>query len=187
MAQAVLEETTVSRGVIRLIKGDITELDVDAFVFYARPDLGLGSGFGTAVSVRGGPTVQQELAGLGPVPVGEAIVTGAGNLRAQWIVHAVGPRFQEPETEAKLRATVLSALRRADEKGIARIALPAMGAGYYGIPNDLCARVMLEAIRTYLAGPTGITEVVVCVLDTPQFTSFATRLEARRPAPGNVS
>jgi O-acetyl-ADP-ribose deacetylase (regulator of RNase III) len=171
MAHAVLEETTVNRGVIRLVQGDITELDVDAFVFYARPDLALGSGFGTAIAARGG----------------DAVVTGAGNLRAAWIIHAVGPRFQEDDTEAKLRATVLRALRLAEEKGIARMALPAMGAGYYGIPNDACARVMLETIRTYLAAPTGITEVVVCVLDTPQFASFEARLGARPSAPGDVS
>jgi O-acetyl-ADP-ribose deacetylase (regulator of RNase III) len=187
MAHAVLEETTVNRGVIRLVQGDITELDVDAFVFYARPDLALGSGFGTAIAARGGPAVQQELAGVGPLAVGDAVVTGAGNLRAAWIIHAVGPRFQEDDTEAKLRATVLRALRLAEEKGIARMALPAMGAGYYGIPNDACARVMLETIRTYLAAPTGITEVVVCVLDTPQFASFEARLGARPSAPGDVS
>ena len=185
MALAVLEESPVSRDVIRLVKGDITELDADAFVFYARPDLVLGSGFGTAISVRGGPAVQQELAELGPVPVGEAVVTGAGNLRATWIIHAVGPRFQEEGTEAKLRATVLSVLRRAEERGIARLALPAMGAGYYGIPNDVCARVMLGAIRDHLAGPTGLAEVVVCVLDTPQFTSFEALLGARASTAGS--
>jgi O-acetyl-ADP-ribose deacetylase (regulator of RNase III) len=94
MAQAVMEETGVGRAVIRLVKGDITEQDVEAFVFYARPDLTLGSGVGTAISVRGGPTIQKELADLGPIAVGHAVVTGAGNLRAQWIIHAVGPRFQ---------------------------------------------------------------------------------------------
>jgi len=187
MAHAILEETTVSRGVIRLLKGDITDLDVDAFVFYARPDLALGSGFGTAITVRGGPTVQQELAGLGPLAVGNAVVTGAGNLRATWIIHAVGPRFQEQDTEAKLRATVRRALELAEEKGIARLAMPAMGAGYYGIPNDLCARVMLETVRAHLAAATSITEVVVCVLDTPQFAAFQVRLGAAPSAPGEVS
>jgi O-acetyl-ADP-ribose deacetylase (regulator of RNase III) len=184
MAQAVMEETGVGRAVIRLVKGDITEQDVEAFVFYARPDLTLGSGVGTAISVRGGPTIQKELADLGPIAVGHAVVTGAGNLRAQWIIHAVGPRFQDEDTEAKLRATVLAALRGGEEKGIARVALPAMGAGYYGIPNDLCARVMLEAIRLHLARPTSIAEVLVCVLDTPQFTSFETRLGVGQGAGG---
>ena len=115
---------------VRLIRGDITELDVDAFVFYAQPDLALGSGFGTAISVRGGPSIQKELDELGPVETGQAVVTGAGKLKADFIVHAVGPRFQEEDTEGKLRTTVLNSLKAAEEKGVKRIALPAMGAGF---------------------------------------------------------
>lgn len=178
MAQAILERSDVRQGVIRLVKGDITELDVDAFVHYARPDLALGSGFGTAISVRGGPGIQKQLAALAPVDVGDAVVTDAGQLRARYIIHAVGPRFQEPDTESKLRATMTTVWRRAAERGIHRIAFPAMGAGYYGLPNDLCARVMLETIRAGLADAGSVTEVVICVLDTPQFTAFETRLVA---------
>jgi O-acetyl-ADP-ribose deacetylase (regulator of RNase III) len=178
MAPAIMERSNVRRGVIRLLKGDITELDVDAFVHYARPDLALGSGFGTAISVRGGPGIQRQLAELAPVGVGDAVVTDAGELRARHIIHAVGPRFQEPETEAKLRATMTAAWRRAVERGVSRLAFPAMGAGYYGVPNDLCARVMLETIRALLAESGSVTEVVICVLDTPQFTAFETRLAA---------
>lgn len=177
MAHAVREAATVSQGVLRLVRGDITTIDVDAFVFYARPDLVLGSGFGTAISVRGGPAVQKELTDRGPVEIGNAVVTGAGNLPQRWIVHAVGPRFQEEDTEAKLRRTVRNALRQAEDAGATRIAVPAMGAGYYGIPNDACAQVMLEAIRAYLAAGSAITEVVICVLDTPQFAAFASRME----------
>lgn len=183
MGHAVVEETTSRRATLRLIKGDITELDADAFVFYARPDLALGSGIGTAISVRGGPTVQKELATVGPVAVGEAVITEAGNLGAKWIIHAVGPRFQEEDTERKLDATVRSALARAEQQGARRVALPAMGAGYYGVPNDVSARVTLDAIRAYLAGSTGITEVVICVLDTPQFKAFETRMNESVPVP----
>ncbi|MDH4351601.1 MAG: macro domain-containing protein, partial [Gemmatimonadota bacterium] len=92
MPQAVVQQTTTSQVGIRIVRGDITELDVDAFVLYANPDLTLGSGFGTVISVRGGPDVQKELAGFGPVAVGEVVVTGAGDLRARHIIHAVGPR-----------------------------------------------------------------------------------------------
>ncbi len=112
------------------------------------------------------------------MPAGEAVVSGAGNLKASFIVHAVGPRFQEDDTQGKLRRTVLNSLRRAEEKGIRRIAFPAMGAGYYGIPPDLCARVMLEVIQDYLAGESGIEEVIICVFDTPQYEAFQARLTA---------
>jgi O-acetyl-ADP-ribose deacetylase (regulator of RNase III) len=176
MAEAVSQDLQVNRSVIRLVKGDITDLDVDAFVFYAESDLAIGAGFGTAISVRGGPTVQKELQELGPVATGEAVVSAAGNLKAQYIIHAVGPKFQEESIEEKLRTTVLNSLKRAEEKGIERIAFPAMGAGYYGIAPDLCARVMWDIIKSYLKGETSIKELTICVLDSPQHDAFQARL-----------
>ena len=80
MAEAVPLKIQINRTVVRLIKDDITDLDVDAFVFYAQPDLQLGAGFGNAISVRGGPTIQKELENLGPVATGEAVVSEGGNL-----------------------------------------------------------------------------------------------------------
>jgi len=171
------EAIQIHQTLVRLVRADITDIEVDAFVFYAQPDLALGSGFGTAISVRGGPTVQKELEGLGPVETGEAIVTTAGKLKTQYIVHAVGPRFQEEDTEGKLHTTVLNSLKRAEEKGIQRIAFPAMGAGYYGIAPNVCARVMLDAIEGYLGGETGIQELVICVLDTTQYDAFEAQLK----------
>jgi O-acetyl-ADP-ribose deacetylase (regulator of RNase III) len=177
---AVAEDTLINRSVVRLIKGDITDLDVDAFVFYAQPDLALGSGFGGAIAVRGGPSIQKDLETLAPVATGEAVVSAAGNLKADCIIHAVGPRFREEDTEGKLRTTVLSSLRCAEEIQVGRLAFPAMGAGYYGIPPDVCARVMLEVIAGHLRGTTCIKEVVICVLDTRQYNAFKDQLEKTR-------
>ncbi|MGD2216688.1 MAG: macro domain-containing protein [Gemmatimonadales bacterium] len=180
MTKAVAEGLQVKQSVIRLVKDDITDLDVDAFVFYAQPDLVLGSGFGGAIAVRGGPSVQKELEKLAPVATGEAVISAAGKLKADYIIHAVGPRFQEEDTEAKLRTTVLNSLKRVEETRVERVAFPAMGAGYYGIPPHLCARVMLELIRSHLEGDACIKEVVICVLDTPQYNAFKDQLEKIR-------
>jgi len=173
----VAEGIQIDQSVVRLIKDDVTDLAVDAFVFYAQSDLVLGTGFGGAIGVRGGPSIQKELDELAPVGIGEAVVSSAGNLKAKHVIHAVGPKFQEEDTEGKLRTTVLNSLRRAEEAGVERLALPAMGAGYYGIPSDLCARVMLEVIKSYLQGETGITEIVVCVFDTSQYNAFKAQIE----------
>ena len=91
-------------------------------------------------------------------------------------IHAVGPKFQEEDTEVKLRTTMRNTLSRAEEKKIKRLALPAMGAGYYGIPPELCARVMLEELERHLEGGAGLEEVIICVLDTPQYTAFRGQL-----------
>ena len=108
--------------------------------------------------------------------MGEAVVSSAGKMKAKYIVHAVGPKFQEEDTPKKLRTTVLNSLKRADEKEIERLAFPAMGAGFYGIPVDLCAEVMLETIKSYLDGETGIKEVIICVFDSVWFQTFQSQL-----------
>ena len=110
MAQAVADSVEVRGKALRLVRNDITEVDVDAFVFYAQPNLALGSGFGTAISVRGGPDIQKELEALGPVKTTDVVVSGAGELRAEKIIHAVGPRFQEDDLPAKLATTLRNCL-----------------------------------------------------------------------------
>lgn len=171
-------ERSVNRTRIRLERGDLTALEVDAFVFYAREDLALGSGFGTAIQVRGADSIKKELEKLGRLAPGQAVVSGAGKLRARFIVHACGPKFQEPDTERKLRATMQAALRAAEEKGVRTLAFPPMGAGFYGVPLHLCARVMLEEIAGYLKGPTALELVVICVHDEREFEAFRPRVEA---------
>lgn len=181
MEIAIAERTEMGTKaeVIRLVRDDITTLEVDAFVFHAQHNLALGSGFGGAISVRGGPSVQKELDELGPLETGEAVITGAGRLKAEYIIHAVGPRFREPDIEEKLRRTVLSALACAEEKELKRVAFPALGAGYYGIPPAVTARVTVDTIRGYLEQGTGIEEIVICVFDTPQFDAFQAVLTAQ--------
>ena len=172
------DQLTINGRTLRLVKGDITDLEIESFVFYAQHDLALGSGYGTAISVRGGPTVQEELKTFGRINTGDAVVTSAGEMKAKFIVHAVGPRFQEEDMDAKLRTTVENALKQADAKGITAIALPAMGVGFYGVPLPLCAQVMLDTIREYLSGATSIQDVVVCLLDNREFKPFQSQLKA---------
>ena len=172
-----MTELHIGDRVIRLMTGDITSLDIEAFVHDARPDLVLGAGFGSAIAVRGGPKVQEELKQLGPVDVGEAVVSSAGKMKARYIVHAVAPHFQEEDEEQKLLEATRSALKRADERGIARLAFPALGAGFYGMPAERSARVMLRAVRTHLSGPTTLRQVVFCLLDSRQLHAFEAVLD----------
>ena len=163
---------------IRLEKGDLTALPVDAFVFYAREDLELGTGFGTAIQARGGAAIKEQLSKIGRIGVGEAVVTTAGSLQARHIVHACGPKFQEPDREPKLRKTMQAALDAAASAGLASIVFPPMGAGFYGIPLDLCSRVMLEEISRFLAEASSLVEVTICVLDMREFNAFEPKLAA---------
>jgi O-acetyl-ADP-ribose deacetylase (regulator of RNase III) len=163
---------------IRLEKGDLMAAPVDAVVFYAREDLQLGSGFGSAILARGGVAIQNELDLIGHIAVGEAVVTSAGSMPSRHIIHACGPKFQEADLEAKLSKCVRSALEAAAAKDFKTIAFPPMGAGFYGVPLQLCAMVMLEIIGGFLALPSSIEEVTIYVIDDREFRAF----EARFPA-----
>ena len=169
-------EVRVNRSVVRLVKDDLTAMDVDAFVFYAREDLQLGSGYGTAIQQRGGPSIRKELERIGRVAIGEAVITGAGQMMARHIIHACGPKFHEPGLENKLRSTMAAALRVAHENGLKRIAFPPMGMGFYGVPAEICTKVMLEEIRSFLEGHTPVEEVIICVADKRDFDLFRTKV-----------
>jgi O-acetyl-ADP-ribose deacetylase (regulator of RNase III) len=171
-------EKKVGRRIIRLQHGDLTALPVDAFVFYAREDLAIGSGYGTAIQSRGGPSVKQEVEKIGRIRMGEAVITGAGEMNARRIIHACGPKFQEPEMEKKLRQCVESALKVADKAGIRTLAFPPMGTGFYGVPLDLSAGVMLDSIKAFLQKDVSLQEVIICVVDYRDYAPFKKKLES---------
>lgn len=170
-------ETKIKNSTLRLEKGDLTLMNIEAIVFYAQNDLALGSGFGNAIVVRGGTSIQEELKELDSVSTCDVVITGAGELKSNYIIHAVGPKFQEKDTEDKLRTTMINTLKAADEKNISRVAFPPMGAGFYGIPLPVCAKVMHQSIKDYLANNTSIKEVVICTADNRELNAFHDELE----------
>jgi O-acetyl-ADP-ribose deacetylase (regulator of RNase III) len=179
----VSDQIRVKDTTLRLVKGDITDLEIDAFVYYAAPDLKLGSGFGTAISVRGGPGIQEELNELAPKQVTEAVVTSAGEMKASFIVHAVGPAFQEDDLENKLRHTIRNTLSAAESKGISAVAFPPMGAGFYGVPLVDSARITVGEIVKYLSNGSSLKEVVICPLDNREYLPCQEELSKITQAP----
>ena len=172
-------ETTIETCAVRIVRDDITTLEVDAFVFDARPDLVLGAGFGTAIALRGGPSIQTELKTLAPLAAGRVVVTTGGKLPAKHIIHVVGPRFQEDDLERKLAEALRSVFRAADDHGFARLALPALGAGFYGVPVEACAHATLAELRRHLAAGSALREVIICVRDTHEIAPFARELDGQ--------
>jgi len=169
----------LGKGTVRVVKDDLTDMAVDSFVFYAKPDLKLGTGYGNAVAVRGGPTIQNELKAYGTLKVGEAVVTGGGNLKAKHIVHAVGPAFQEEAIEQKLRTTTLNALRKAaSADDVETVAMPPMGTGFYGVARETSASIMIDAIKEFFQTDTKIKEVIICVRDNWDIPPIQSVLEA---------
>jgi O-acetyl-ADP-ribose deacetylase len=164
--------------VLDLLEGDITDLEIDALVNAANEHLQLGAGVAGAIRERGGPSIQEECDRIGGTPVGTAVMTGAGKLRARQVIHAVGPRYGEGDEDRKLSAAVRSALALADRNALKSIALPAISTGTFGFPVDRAARVMLTEIHRYIQGGTKLERVVVCLFGDDTFQTF--RRELRR-------
>jgi O-acetyl-ADP-ribose deacetylase (regulator of RNase III) len=168
-----MEKKQIKNSTLSVIKADVTDTEIDAFVFYARNDLKLGSGFGNAIALRGGPSIRKELENLGPLKVTDVVVTTAGTMKAKHIIHACGPKFQEENTEQKLKTTIINVLKAAEANGIESIAFPPMGAGFYGVPLDASAKITIGTIAEYLSKGSEIKNVVVCANDTREYKVLA--------------
>ena len=98
-----IKELNIKNSKIRLVQGDITELDVDAIVNAANAQLILGGGVAGAIRRKGGPTIQQECNEIRGTYVGSAVITNAGLLKAKKVIHAVGPRMGEGDEDINLK------------------------------------------------------------------------------------
>ena len=161
---------------LELAEGDITELDVDAIVNAANEELKLGSGVAGAIREKGGPSIQEECDRIGGTPVGTAVLTGGGELKARHVIHAVGPRMGEGDEDRKLQSAIRSSLALADRHGLKSIALPAISTGVFGFPVDRCARILLTEVYRYLQGGTKIERVVVSLWGDENFEIFKREL-----------
>jgi O-acetyl-ADP-ribose deacetylase len=167
---------TLDKTQLELIEGDITDLDVDVIVNAANEDLQLGAGVAGAIRQKGGASIQEECNRIGHTPVGTAVMTGAGNLKARRVIHTVGPRMGEGDEDKKLASAVRAALALADRRGLKSIALPAISTGIFGFPMERAARIMLTEIHRFLQGGTKLERVIVCLRGEEAFQIFKREL-----------
>jgi O-acetyl-ADP-ribose deacetylase len=154
----------VERIVIQ--QGDITEMDVDAIVNAANNDLILGAGVAGAIDLKGGIEIQKECDEIGSIPVGYAVVTTGGNLKARHVIHAASMSLAGIPTSAKsLRTSTAHSLRLAVERGLKTIALPAIGTGVSGFPMDECAQIMLSEAVQQLKQDTSLETIYFVLFD----------------------
>ncbi len=164
---------------IEVRQGDITQLELEALVNAANSGLWMGGGVAGALKRAGGREIEAEAVKKGPVPIGEAVVTGAGALKAKYIIHAA-VMGQDLQTDAeKIRQATRNSLLRGDELGIKSLAFPALGTGVGGFPPDECARIMIDEVRRHSAGKTGLEKVVLVLFDQPAYQIFEQELEAQ--------
>jgi len=164
---------------IEVYHGDITQLELDALVNAANNRLWMGGGVAGALKRAGGEEIETEAVKKGPIPIGEAVVTGAGKLRAKYIIHAA-VMGQDLKTDAeKIRQATRNSLLRGDELGIKSIAFPALGTGVGGFRLDECARLMISQVRQYSARKIGLERVVFVLYDEPAYQAFKQELDTQ--------
>jgi len=142
----------VGRSWIELVQGDITKQDTEAIVNAANPSLLGGGGVDGAIHRAGGPAILEECRKLGGCATGDAKITRGGKLKAQYVIHAVGPVYRDGEHgEPELLASAYRrSLEVADENGVRSVSFPSISTGAYRFPIDRAARIALRTVAETL-------------------------------------
>ena len=187
-----------------LYKGDITTEKVDVIVNAANVDLQHVGGVANAILKKGGKAIEDESRRIirqrGPLRDGDAVVTKSGKLSCKVVVHAVGPMWNAVEAKKSkklLRRACLNSLLETEKLTMTSIALPAIGSGIYGIPKNVCAQVMFDAVDQFVrqGDPKSktVTDIRIVDIDDPTVQAFAKEFITRygdnqeKKAPGEGS
>jgi O-acetyl-ADP-ribose deacetylase (regulator of RNase III) len=175
----VISEHEIQGKILRLVKADITERDVDAIVNAANSYLQHGGGVAGAIVRKGGQVIQEESDRIGFTPVGTAVMTSAGKLPTKFVIHAVGPRMGEGDEDNKLKSALVSSLTLASQKNLGSISLPAISSGIFGFPKDRCARILVGEAAAFLKKNRGTSLRVVefCIHDDHTLSFFKKEFE----------
>jgi O-acetyl-ADP-ribose deacetylase (regulator of RNase III) len=130
-----------------------------------------------AIRTRGGPTIQEECNKIGPIEVGEAVITQGGNLKAKYVIHAAGPVLGEGDEEEKLARATLNSLKIASRKKIRSIAFPAISTGIFRFPLKKCSEIMLRSSMEYLKENQHPEEIVFCLFGEKPYSVFEETLK----------
>lgn len=173
---------TVGNTEIRLCKGDITGFSGDAIVNAANSSLWMGSGVAGAIKRIGGDTIEAEAVGKAPIDPGDAVVTNAGSLDVDYVIHAAAMGEDLATSEALIRSATQNSLYKCDELHIGSVAFPALGTGVGRFPVDACARAMIDEVFLYLREETdtSLREIVFYLFGEETFASFGRALENAR-------
>ena len=178
-------EVTVNKTKISIVQGDITGQATDAIVNAANSSLMGGGGVDGAIHRAGGPAILEEckkiVAQQGRLPTGKAVITTGGNLRAQYVIHTVGPIWHGgSRNEAELlRSAYYECLKLATESKLASISFPSISTGAYGYPVDEAAKIAVSTIVSFLKEQaTSLKDVVYVLFDARTYESYCSALKA---------
>jgi O-acetyl-ADP-ribose deacetylase (regulator of RNase III) len=173
-------EVVVGDAVLRLVKGDITERKADAIVNAANSGLLGGGGVDGAIHRAGGPEIMKQCRRLGGCRTGDAVLTTGGDLKAKYVVHAVGPRWKGGGAgeEELLASAYRRSLQVAEGAGAATVTFPSISTGAYGYPVDLAAAVALKTVKEYLKNSPGVKDVTFVLFSDADLSVYEAALKA---------
>jgi O-acetyl-ADP-ribose deacetylase (regulator of RNase III) len=166
-------------ALIAVQKGDITEVHADAVVNAANSALWMGAGVAGAIKRVGGQEIEDEAVAQGPIPVGEAVATGAGRLQATFVIHAAVMGTDLVTDADKIRSATKNSLLRAEEVGLKTVAFPALGTGVGGFPISKAAEIMINTVGEHLAGESVVQKVLFVLYSDEACRAFEEELGKR--------
>ncbi len=172
----------VHSATLELLQGNIVDVHVDAIVNAANAALAGGGGVDGAIHRAGGPAIMQACRQIGGCPTGSAVATPAGNLKARYVFHAVGPIYRQRGDEASLLTSAYqSCLDLAEQYKISSIAFPSISTGVYGYPVEQAAPIALTTVIEHLKHSTSLQQVLFVLFDSTTYAAYqaaATKLLA---------
>lgn len=156
---------------ITIKQGSITDLEIDAIVNPANSYGYMGGGVAGAIKKLGGTEIEIEAVSCAPIPIGHAVLTTAGNLKAKHVIHS--PTMEQPAALTDLsniKEATIAALECAEENDLKRIAIPGLGTGIGGVPKEKAATAILETIANF--SPRSLQEIILIDLDPDMIKAF---------------
>jgi O-acetyl-ADP-ribose deacetylase (regulator of RNase III) len=172
-------KVNIDKNILEVIKGDISEQETVAVVNAANNYLWMGSGVAGALKKKGGEVIEMEAMAQGPIPIGEAVITTGGKLKAKYVIHAAGMAQDLKTDEEKVRRATLNSLIQAEKSNIESISFPAIGTGVGGFSVHICAQIMLEVVIDFLIESKYIKKVVFVLLDDSVYKIFCDELKKK--------
>lgn len=142
----------IGKTTLALIRGDITIEETDAIVNAANSVLAGGGGVDGAIHRAGGPKIMEECRKIGGCPTGKAVMTNGGDLKAKYVIHAVGPIYRDGNSDESdlLASAYRNSLEIAVKKGISSISFPSISTGAYGYPIKDAAKIALNTVIEFI-------------------------------------
>ena len=174
----------IGKTTLAVERGDITDAEVDAVVNAANSELWMGAGVAGAMKRKGGVVIEEEALRQGPIDVGEAVLTVAGNLPATHVIHAATMGKDLKTDPEKIAAATRSTLALAEKHKMESIAFPALGSGVGGVPPAQSAEVIVSTVVQHVTRGQSSLQKVLFVLYQDEaykaFTDTLTRLSAAK-------